>query len=200
MTLFMSFTLGYISICAQPQSIHLNSRPIEKGFHYRPNQVGCCQTGFRSNDVYGLGSVRGKPEEKRFVQREFKTGGYQSGDKDDRIWAAAEMWETTGDTEYLKDFEAQAKTMNFEIDENWDWGDVSNLGMFQYALSKKSGKNPEILEAIRNNIIVIANTIVKNANADVYGHPLKKDRIPMKSCLSRFILQKQLLLILWRQQ
>ena len=136
--------------------------------------------------------LKENPEEKRFVQGEFKTGGYQSGDKDDRIWAAAEMWETTGETAYLKDFEEQAKAMNFEIDEDWDWGDVSNLGMFQYALSKKSGKNPEILEAIRKNIIEGANSIVKNAHADVYGRPLKRYYWGCNGTVARQVLNLQI--------
>ena len=74
--------------------------------------------------------LKANPEYKRFVQGEFKTGGYQTSDPDDRLWAAVEMWETTGDALFLKDFEEQATKMNFKIDEDWDWGDVSNLGMF----------------------------------------------------------------------
>lgn len=111
-------------------------------------------------------------QSKRFEQGEFKTGGYQSGDSDDRLWAAAEMWETTGDVSFLKDFEEQASKMNFKVDEDWDWGDVSNLGMFQYAISKRGGKNPDVLKCIQQNIQEVANKIVQNAAADVYARPL----------------------------
>ncbi|MBC8004710.1 MAG: glycoside hydrolase family 9 protein [Verrucomicrobia bacterium] len=116
--------------------------------------------------------LKENPQDKGFVQGEFKTGGYQTSDPDDRLWAAAEMWETTGKPEYLKDFEAQATAQNFTIDEDWDWGDVSNLGMFQYAISKRKGKNPEVLKAIQKNIIEGANKIAQNAVADVYARPL----------------------------
>jgi endoglucanase len=116
--------------------------------------------------------LKENPADKRFVQGEFKTGGYQTTDPDDRLWAAIEMWETTGKQNYLKDFEEQATKMTFKIDEDWDWGDVSNLGMFEYALSKKPGRNPEILKTIRRNIINVANIISLKAGADVYGRPL----------------------------
>lgn len=51
---------------------------------------------------------------------DFKTGGYTSTDEDDRIWAAAETWETTGDTAYLTDFENSVKPLALKIDEDWD--------------------------------------------------------------------------------
>ncbi|HEX7585755.1 MAG TPA: glycoside hydrolase family 9 protein, partial [Prolixibacteraceae bacterium] len=116
--------------------------------------------------------LKANPEDKKFVQGEFKTGGYQTTDEDDRLWAAVEMWETTGNPEFLKDFEMQAKALDFKIDEDWDWGDVSNLGMFEYVLSKKSGKNPEILKTIRANVVEVANTIALKGAADAYGRPL----------------------------
>ncbi|MGM0621878.1 MAG: glycoside hydrolase family 9 protein [Bacteroidota bacterium] len=112
------------------------------------------------------------PEYKRFVQGDFSTGGYQSRDVDDRLWAAAEMWETTGDAKCLADFEKRAAEMDFEIDENWDWSDVSNLGMFTYALSERSGKTPEVGQTIRKNIIENADALVKKAQDDVYNRPL----------------------------
>jgi endoglucanase len=136
--------------------------------------------------------LKANPEDKRFVQGEFKTGGYQSGDSDDRLWAAAEMWETTGDALFLKDFEDQATKMSFKIDEDWDWGDVSNLGMFQYAVSKKSGKNPEILKTIQKNIVDGANAIAKNASADVYGRPLVRYYWGCNGTIARQVLNLQI--------
>ena len=116
--------------------------------------------------------LKENPEDVRFVQGDFKTGGYQTRDPDDRLWAAAEMWETTGEAEFLADFEKRAADMQFNVDENWDWGNVANLGMFTYALSKISGKNPEVQSAIKENIIKIADQIVLQAQADVYRRPL----------------------------
>ncbi len=116
--------------------------------------------------------LREHPDYKRFEQGEFRTGGYQSPDEDDRIWAAAELWETTGESRYLEDFEKRARDMDFEIDEDWDWGDVSNLAMFTYALSSKTGKSADVAEKVRQNIIAVAGQIVEKGNEDVYGRPL----------------------------
>ena len=135
--------------------------------------------------------LKENPEDKVFVQGEFQTGGYQTEDKDDRLWASAEMWETTGNAEYLKDFERQATVQNFKIDEDWDWGDVSNLGMFEYALSSKSGKNPEILKTIQKNIVEVANLIAFNAASDVYGRPLSRYYWGCNGTIARQVLNLQ---------
>jgi endoglucanase len=135
--------------------------------------------------------LKENPEEKRFVQGEFKTGGYQTTDPDDRLWAAAEMWETTGNPGFLKDFEEQAAKMNFKIDEDWDWGDVSNLGMFEYILSKKTGKNPETVKAIKQNILDVANAISLKATSDVYGRPLARYYWGCNGTIARQVLNLQ---------
>ena len=69
--------------------------------------------------------LKAHPENKPFVQGDFKTGGYQTSDEDDRLWAAAEMWQTTGEEEFLRDFEKRASKMNCQIDEDWDWEYIS---------------------------------------------------------------------------
>jgi len=129
--------------------------------------------------------LKENPEQKMFMQREFRTGGYGSGDGDDRMWAAAEMWETTGEKQYLDDFEKRAAEYKplvtrwepsllaeGNIDLDWDWGNVRNLGQFTYILSKKPGKNPELVKTIKTDVIAAANKIVETANKDVYARPL----------------------------
>jgi len=101
----------------------------------------------------------------------FKTGDYQTDDPDDRLWAAAEMWETTGDAAYLKDFETRARAMK-GIDTNWDWGNLKNLGMFTYLLSKRSGKDPALVQEVRDAAIASANGLVATRNAHGYGRSL----------------------------
>jgi len=122
------------------------------------------------------------PQEQRFRQGDFRTGGYQTGDADDRLWAAAEMWETTGQLRHLKDLETRAKAPRRGrrgrsaptgmIDENWDWGNVRNLGMFTYVLSERAGRDPNLLETVRRDLAATADSIVAQAKRDVYGRPL----------------------------
>jgi endoglucanase len=109
---------------------------------------------------------------KNFDQGDFKTGGYQTTDPDDRLWASAEMWETTGEPEFLADFEKQAARLKFRVDENWDWGNQGNLGMFTYLLSDREGKNPAVQDSISENCLNTAGRIVNHAIEDVYHRPL----------------------------
>jgi endoglucanase len=143
------------------------------------------------------------PEPKRFQQGDFKTGGYQTDDPDDRLWAAAEMWETTGDTECLKDLETRIAASTAggrrgggggsesKVDEDWDWDNVRNLGMFTYALSKRAGKNAELLETVRRDIIAAADGIVDNTKQDVYGRPLRRYYWGCNGTIARQVLNLQ---------
>lgn len=144
--------------------------------------------------------LKANPEDKRFQQGDFRTGGYQTSDPDDRLWAAAEMWETTGDAEYLKDFEARAAApvasrrgpgSAGKIDEDWDWGNVRNLGMFTYVLSQRQGRNPELLETVRKDVIATADAIVANAKQDVYGRALRRYYWGCNGTVARQVLNLQ---------
>jgi endoglucanase len=126
----------------------------------------CLEAAQRSYDL-----LKNSPE-KRFVQGDFATGGYQTSDSDDRLWAAAEMWETTGNPECLQDFETRAATSNRKIDENWDWGNVRNLGMLTYTLSGRPGKDPNLVAQVCGDILATADALVAKAKQDVYGRPL----------------------------
>ncbi len=105
-------------------------------------------------------------------QSGFSTGGYTTSDSDDRLWAAAEMWETTGDSKYLNDFESRVNGFIDKIDEDWDWGNVKNLGMFTYLLSERSGKNSSVYNSIHDALISVADDIVSTTDSDEYARPL----------------------------
>lgn len=105
-------------------------------------------------------------------QSGFTTGAYDTTDTDDRLWAAAGMWETLGDSSYLADFEASANTFTKKIDVDFDWGNVNNLGMFTYLLSERSGKNPALYNTIKSALISAADSIVAIADGHGYGRPL----------------------------
>jgi endoglucanase len=144
--------------------------------------------------------LKANPEAKRFQQGDFRTGGYQTRDADDRLWAAAEMWETTGDVQYLKDFEAQAviaparrrgPAVTGKVDEDWDWGNVRNLAMFTYVLSERGGKNAELLAAMRYDVLSTADAIVAKAQQDVYGRALGRYYWGCNGTIARQVLNLQ---------
>jgi endoglucanase len=134
------------------------------------------------------------PDYKRPGQQGFTTVGYDSSDWSARLWAAAEMWETTGDAAALTDFEGRANSQQpsrrrwrrnrgeegeprqprtqFEFDANWDWGNPHNLGLIAYLESERVGRDPEFVAKIRESLLSTADEIVATRDAHGYARPL----------------------------
>jgi hypothetical protein len=60
-------------------------------------------------------------------QTDFSTGAYVTSDSDDRVWAAAEMWETTGEERYLVDLEKRANALSEKVGQSFDWSNVKDI-------------------------------------------------------------------------
>ncbi|MBS2099369.1 glycoside hydrolase family 9 protein [Carboxylicivirga linearis] len=114
------------------------------------------------------------PMHVKFEQGEFSTGGYQTDDSDDRLWAASEMWLATGEKQYLDDFEQRLSAIENPVELNWDWGNVGNLGVFGYVLHADEAQNEELYRKVKEAVISIADAIVSNTQQDVYGRPMDK--------------------------
>jgi endoglucanase len=103
---------------------------------------------------------------------QFSTGGYDgnSGDADNRLWAAAELWETTGEPSFLTDFETggAAKT----VADNFDWDNVGNLGVFTYLLSTRTGRDQAVLDSATASAIASANAIATRADTAAFGRAI----------------------------
>lgn len=102
----------------------------------------------------------------------FSTGTYQNYDPDDRLWAAAELWAATGETNFLHDFELRAHGRNQGFEFNWDWGNVRNLGLLTYLSATRDGRDPVLVEALRKSLLATADEIVKTRDAHGYARPL----------------------------
>jgi endoglucanase len=104
------------------------------------------------------------------------TGAYTTTDSDDRLWAAAEMWETTGDAAALSDFEARAAKFTggttTYVDSDFDWSNIKNLGMYVYLLSQRTGKNSTTESGIKSALTKAADTLVTQRGASLYGRAL----------------------------
>lgn len=116
--------------------------------------------------------LKANPNNTKPDQSAYSTGEYDSNDSDDRLWAAAEMWEATGESSYLNDFESRANSFSPKIDADFDWANVNNLGMFTYLLSTRSGKNESLYNSIKNSLVSCAYTISKTASNHGYGRTL----------------------------
>ncbi len=119
------------------------------------------------------------PDDHRPNQSKFTTGQYSTGDEDDRMWAAAELWETTGDVAVLEDLEQRIRNYGVVqgpspelIEPDWDWSDVRNLGLFTYVLSQRSERDPRLLARIQEDAISCADRIAGIVERHPYGRPL----------------------------
>jgi endoglucanase len=102
----------------------------------------------------------------------FRTGGYQTGDRDDRLWAAAELWETAGDDEVLRDLEARVRAAEGKVDVDFDWGEVKDLGLLTYLFSKRPGRDTKLVDQVQASLIAAADSIARTRAAHAYGRPL----------------------------
>lgn len=105
-------------------------------------------------------------------QSGFSTGGYGTRDPDDRFWAAAEIWEATGDASALADFEARASAYGTPVDADFDWNNVRNLGVMTYLRSQREGRSPIVCTALRAAVIAAADRLVATRSAHSFGRAL----------------------------
>jgi endoglucanase len=108
---------------------------------------------------------------------DFNNAQYQTTDGDDRIWAAAEMWETTGDEAALADFETriqnQASTGGgqsalFEV--QWDWPNLKNMGVHTYLKSTRPGRDSQLVQTLEEAVVSAADEIVDTGENGVEGY------------------------------
>ena len=99
------------------------------------------------------------------------TGGYGDGDAtDERLWASAELFRTTGEKPYADAFAALAK--GFHLDGAPWWGGVSSMGLLTYALSERKEADPLLVGRIRTEAVAFADTLVARDAANGYRVPL----------------------------
>ncbi|PKL91433.1 MAG: endoglucanase [Candidatus Goldiibacteriota bacterium HGW-Goldbacteria-1] len=106
-------------------------------------------------DAYGLG---------------FYTGIYNGDDAGNRIWAAAELFASTGKTVYRDYFEARASSGYMQS--IYDWNNLLDMAMLTYYFCDRPGKNSVITDRIRTNTINTANGIVSSVNSHGYGRSM----------------------------
>lgn len=103
---------------------------------------------------------------------DFEQGQYQTDDADDRVWAAAELWETVGDTSALADFEARVRALEDLVLVDWDWGTQSNLGVFTYLRSQRGGRDSGLVAELEAAVLAVADEHVALADS-AYGRGIE---------------------------
>ena len=116
--------------------------------------------------------LRAHPADHRAHLKGFTTGAYQTDDADDRLWAAAELWEATGERAYLADFERRARAFREKFDVDWGWSNIKNLGMITYLSSRRAGRDAALVRELRRALVETADRIVALRDAHGYARPL----------------------------
>jgi len=135
---------------------------------YAPEYAAQCLAAARRSYAFLLAH----PDDHTPDQSAFHTGGYTTADSDDRLWAAAELWETTGDSTVLKDLESRIRVLKPTFVENFDWADVKDLGLLTYLFSEHDGRDAALVTPLQKNLVSVADTIVGKARKDGYARPL----------------------------
>ena len=160
-------TADFVGMTAQAARIY---RPYDRNFADRCLRAAQLSYGF----------LQAHPEYHQADQTGFTTGAYeinqpnhrQNGVPQNRLWAAAELWETTGSAEALRDLESRIRSVNGEVDSDFDWDEVKNLGLLTYIFSERPGRDPDLVKLVRRNLLATADEIVKTRNENGYARPL----------------------------
>ncbi len=103
------------------------------------------------------------------------TGGYGDGNpRDERLWAAAELFRTSGEAEFndyfLKNYTRWSPTLS--ANDAQGWGSVQNMAMYTYAMSKQPLRDEMAAARIEKDAIAAADGIVRRTQANAYRNPM----------------------------
>ena len=118
------------------------------------------------------------PEEVDSDQSAFKTGQYTTKDASHRLWAASELWETTGEPEYLSAFEKSAEAFSCEFThEGPGWGNAQDLAFATHLLSGRANlRNPKIVARLTDSLLKQTESIVALSQKSGYARPFGYER------------------------
>jgi endoglucanase len=99
------------------------------------------------------------------------TGEYgDSNCADERLWAAVELWRTTGEATYqkffLSNYAAYLASLDSPPKENWNT--MAPMALRSYALARRNDANAKALAAVRKRIVDSAQAIVERTAANPY--------------------------------
>ncbi|HPN65433.1 MAG TPA: glycoside hydrolase family 9 protein, partial [Candidatus Goldiibacteriota bacterium] len=105
-----------------------------------------------------------------------KTGQYgDNDDKDERLWAAAELFSTTGKDTYNTYFTANYKNWEKAVDKAPSWREVKEMAMVSYCMSEQAGKSEEACASIKDSIRVHCDTLMARINENGYRNVMSED-------------------------
>ncbi|MEO3944332.1 glycoside hydrolase family 9 protein [Gorillibacterium sp. CAU 1737] len=107
---------------------------------------------------------------------EVSTGEYGDvSDLDERYWAAAELYRTTGQALYHDEVKRLVQQGGFDLCE-LGWAAVGGYGTIAYLLMERSQTEPRLRETLRTAWLARADELLAIAEADGYGVALQADK------------------------
>ena len=98
-----------------------------------------------------------------------QTGEYgDNNDSDERLWAAAELFESTGEQSY-KDYYEFNYNLGGLINSTMNWQNVRTLAHITYLFSKQSNTDQNVKTQLLNSLISYANTLASRKNTNGFG-------------------------------
>jgi endoglucanase len=167
-----AMTANFVAVMAEAARIYQADAPVDAARYLAAAELGYAYLGANAGPA-----VADNDNPKSSVNV-FTTGHYTETDPDNRLWAAAEMWETTGDPAALADFEALAVDpagQNEKVAADFDWPNVANLGIYTYLLSQRpdaSARSAAVVSALSTNLIGAADSLVTAATTHAFGRAL----------------------------
>jgi endoglucanase len=105
-----------------------------------------------------------------------RTGEYGDGDcSDELLWAAAELWRTTGEEQYRKAFETGVTALRSEDTLHVNtpgWNDLAAMALWTYAMAERKGASSALLAEIREAGVRDAERLVANSRENGYGNTM----------------------------
>ena len=126
-----AMTANVVAVMAKAARVYKDDAPTDAAKYLAAAQLGYAYLAANA------GPAIADNDNPRSTSNVFSTGHYTETDPDNRLWAAAELWETTGDPAVLADFETRAAATQ-TVATDFDWPNVANLGIYTYLLSPSS--------------------------------------------------------------
>jgi endoglucanase len=97
--------------------------------------------------------------------------------RDERLWAAAELWRTTGEAQYndffVKNYAQYLPSLDSAAAENWRT--LGPMGLWAYVLSSRKGADAKASAAIRERALAAARAIAERTRANPYHVSLQAE-------------------------
>jgi endoglucanase len=160
-------TAHFVGMTAQAARIF---RPYDPAFADR-----CLEAAQKSYQF-----LKAHPEFHRANPAGIRTGSYEirvtgeisgrlNGVPNNRLWSEAELWETTGSPDVLHDLETRIRTINGQVNFQFDWDEMKDLGLMRYLLSKRADRDPALVKLVRSNLLAVADETVQTARQHGYA-------------------------------